>query len=521
MIPLFSSAQVRAADNYAISKLEMPGEILMENAAISITEAIIEKYPYIDSSYKFGIVCGKGNNGGDGFALARHLLIRGFKVEIVSLAQHKDLKGDSLKNFNILKNLIIDYKDSSLSIFKSLRDLQKIIRCEIIVDSLLGTGSIGALREPYDKIIKKLNEVQSLKIAIDTPTGLNLENASGQTIFNANLTITLAALKTGLFYGEGRSYSGKVVGGSIGIGATYFNSLDTNEYLVEPEDVVNFLPVKKSNLHKYKAGKVLTVAGSSELPGAAIFAMNSAMISGAGAGILAFPKSLKTLAQSQMNSAVVLKFNDQNRGFLHSENYVELSEKISWADAVTIGPGLGRESETQIAIFEFLQKNPYKKFVIDADAINALKNKKYKSLDLTGTVFTPHHKEFSDLLGIDLKELELNLLRYGRKFSGDTGAFLVLKGAPTITFNPEGEVFINSTGNSGLAKFGSGDVLAGIIASFISQQKDLENSVIAAVYLHGLTADLILRNESEYGIIPQKLIEQFPSAVKFLRKSVV
>jgi len=521
MIPLFSVNQVKAADNYAITKLQISGEILMENAAISITDAIIQKYPYLDYSYTFGIICGKGNNGGDGFTLARHLLIKGFSVKVLSLAKENDLNGDALINFKILKNFIKDYKNSSLVYYNSFRDLQKIVGCDILVDAMLGTGSFGELKEPYKSIVNKLNELQTHKIAIDAPTGLNLNNASGELIFKSDLTITLAEMKTGLFYEKGKDFAGKVVKGSIGIGHAYFNSISTKDFLIEPEDALNGLPKKNVNIQKYSAGKVLVIAGSSNMPGAAIFSMNAAMVSGAGAGKLVFPDSIKTLAQSQMNSAIIFSYEDDLKGVLASKNLQEMEENILWSDSIAIGPGLGRDQETQKAVISLLEKFSDKIFIIDADAINAVSKKKYKKIDLAGNIFTPHHKEFADLLGIELTELKSKLLFYGRKFSRETKAYLVLKGAPTIIFNPFGEAFINSTGNPGLAKFGSGDVLTGFIASFIAQSNDIEKSIISAVYLHSLTADLLLKKESEFGILPQKLIDNFCSTVKFLRKSIV
>ena len=521
MIPLYSTEQVRSADKYAIDKLQIPGELLMENAAISIINSIFEYYPYLDDTFTFGIVCGKGNNGGDGFALARHLLLKGFKVNVLSLAKETELKGDAFTNYKILKNFIKPYTNSWLGYFKTFSDLKRITNSEIIVDAILGTGSSGELVDPFKKIIEKLNDTPSLKIAIDSPTGLNLENSNGETIFNANLTVTLAELKTGLFYEKGKLNSGQVLKGSIGIGESYFNSLIPDSFLIEPEDALNGLPKKEQDLHKYSAGKVLVIAGSAFMPGAAIYSINAAMISGAGAGKLAFPNSIQNLAQLQMNSAIVKGFNDENKGFLSLSNLDEVKNEISWADIIAVGPGLGRDPQTSEAVINLLKNHESKRFVIDADAIFAIKNKQYKKVNLRENVLTPHHKEFADLLGIELSELKANLLYYGRKFSSETGSFLVLKGAPSIIFNPDGEVFINSSGNAGLAKFGSGDVLTGIIASFMAQQKDIEKSVISAVYIHGFIADLIMKKESEFGITPNKLINNFGKTIKFLRQSIV
>ncbi|PID59689.1 MAG: hypothetical protein CR986_05320 [Ignavibacteriae bacterium] len=521
MIPLFSQQQVREADNFAINKLKIPSSILMENAAISILYAILEKYPYFDYSYKFGIVCGKGNNGGDGFTLARQLLIRGFTVKVISLATESELKGDALLNYKITRNLIDDYENSGIKIYKSARDLNYITDCEIIIDAILGTGAFGDLREPYKSIVQKVNKIPALKIAIDSPTGLNLNNASGEEIFKANLTVTLAEMKTGLFYEKGKIFSGEVKKGSIGIGNSYFDNIDTKDFLIEPEDALRFLPKRNENINKYSAGKILVIGSSGNMPGAGIFAINSAMISGSGAGKIFVPKSLKQLIQSKMNSAIVSDYEDNNNGFLSVVNYNEAKKIVDWADAIAIGPGLGREKETAEFVYKLLEDYKGKRVVIDADAINALKNGGYQKFHLHNKVFTPHHKEFADLLGIELSELKQNLLNYGRKFTSETNSYLVLKGSTTIIFNPIGEIFINSSGNAGLAKFGSGDALTGLITSFIVQQESIEESIISAVYLHGLTADLIKKNESEFGIIPDKLINKLPTAIKFLRKSIV
>jgi len=521
MIPLFKSQHVRAADSYAINKLGMPGIMLMENAAISIKDAIFKEFPKITSDYSFGIICGKGNNGGDGFTLARQLLIDGFNVKIISLAKEKELKGDALVNYKITKKIIRHYSKSTFVTYTSLKTLELLKKCYIIIDALLGTGSKGELREPYKAIIQKLNSFKKIKIAIDIPTGLNLENASGTTIFNSDLTVTLAELKTGLFYEKGYLTSGKVVKGSIGIGDHYFNSIDVNEYLIEPEDALIGLPEKGKNIEKYSAGKALIIAGSGDMPGAAIFATNGCMISGTGAGFLAFPKSVKIIPQKKINSAIVLPYNDSSKEYLSVENIEEIKEKINWADVIAIGPGLGRKIETIEAVHRILKLFPKKKMVLDADAIYALKNSVYKKFDLENKVLTPHHKEFADLLGISLGELKPNIIKFGKRFVKQTKSFLVLKGAPTIIFSPKGDIFINTAGNAGMAKFGTGDVLTGIITSFISQNKDIEKSVISAVYIHSLTADLLLKKETEFGLIPEKIYKNINKTILFLRKSIV
>jgi NAD(P)H-hydrate epimerase len=521
MIPLYKAQQVRDADSFAINTLGIPSIILMENAARSLYTEIIQSIDDKLENKNVGIVCGKGNNGGDGFALARHFITNDFNVKIISLGAEEELKGDALTNFRITKNLINEYPTSKILVYESAKDLSVFDECAIIVDAMLGTGSRGELAEPYKEIVFKLNQSDAYKVAIDLPTGLDLENASGDVVFNADVTITLSEYKTGLFYGKGYVNCGTIIKGSIGIGSEYYSKLTISEYLIEPEDAYYGLPSKNLDQHKYSAGKVLTIAGSGKLPGASILATNAVLRTGAGSSILAFPKSIKTLAQQKLGSAIVYSYEDESKEYLCELNSKELDEKINWANIIAIGPGLGREEETKSAVIEILRAHKTKKFVIDADAIAALGNDEYKKINLKGKILTPHHKEFADLLGIQIDDLTKDLLNIGKNFSVENGCYVVLKGAPTIIFNSSGEAFINSAGNPGLAKFGSGDVLTGMISGFLAQSDDIEDSIISAVYIHSLAADLLLEEKTEYGFTAEDLIQEIPNAIKFIIKSFI
>ncbi|MEW6195833.1 MAG: NAD(P)H-hydrate dehydratase [Bacteroidota bacterium] len=521
MIPLFSAQQVRDADAYAINTLGIPSIVLMENAARSIYDAVQANQGDNLSNRIAGIVCGKGNNGGDGFALARQLMINDFEVRVVSLGAEEELKGDALTNFRILKNFINDQPQSKLYIYESIRDLSALEECSVIVDAMLGTGSRGDLTEPYKSIVEKLNTLNSFKVAVDLPTGLDLENSSGEIVFEADLTVTLSEYKTGLFYGKGYLNCGNIVKGSIGIGEEYYKKQAIKNYLIEPEDAFLNLPNKNLDIHKYSAGKVLVIAGSSKMPGAAVLTTNSVLRSGAGSCYLAFPGSIANVANQKVDSAIVMSYDDQSTGYLQEQNLKELDERIHWADVIALGPGIGREEETKKFVIELIQKYKGKNFVIDADALNAIGKDEYKKLNLKGKILTPHHKEFAELLGFELKHVEENLMQFGYSFTEETGCYLVLKGAPTIIFNPKGEAFINSAGNPGLAKFGTGDVLTGVISAFISQSHDIEESIISAVYIHSLAADLLLEEKSEYGYTSTDLSEKIPYAIKFIFNSFI
>lgn len=520
MIPLYLAQQVREADSYAINSLGIPSIVLMENAARSIYSVIVQHGEDITGNVA-GIICGKGNNGGDGFALARQLIINNFDVRVISLGAEEELKGDALTNFKILKNLLEEYPESKLIIYNSQKDLSTLDDCSLIIDAMLGTGSRGELTEPYKTIVDHLNQLDGFKVSIDLPTGLDLENSSGQTIFNADLTVTLSEYKVGLFYGKGYVHSSEVVVGSIGIGDEYYKKITSEDYLVEPEDAFYGLPDKSLDAHKYSAGRVLVIAGSGNYPGAACFVANSVLVSGAGSCFLAFPQSIKSIAQLKLDSAVVLSYDDERYEYLRDSNLKELEAKIDWADVVAIGSGLGKEESTQKFVIDLLKNYKLKKMVIDADALFALNNGEYKKLNLKNKVLTPHHKEFADLLNLPVDEVEKNLLKLGKEFSKTTGCYLVLKGAPTLTFNPEGELFINSSGNPGMAKFGTGDVLTGIVSGFLAQSNEIEEPLISAVYLHSLTADLLLEKKTEFGYTSQDIVKEFPHAIKFILDSFI
>ncbi len=518
MIPLYSTQQIRDIDEFAIKETGIPGPILMENASINIFNFLEQKILRGNKNKKIGFICGKGNNGGDGFAAARHCINNNYPVKILYLAGEDNLFDDCLLNFRIIQSYSQNHKNISLKKFSSLKDVNWLKDCNVIVDAMLGSGAKGELREPYKSIVEKLNKFNAAKIAIDIPTGLDADTGYGKTIFNADLTITLGEYKVGLFIGEGAVNSGEVVKGEIGISNKFYNRLDTDYYLIEPEDVLNILPKKEKNIHKYSAGKVFNIAGSGKLPGAAVLTSTASLKTGTGSSILAFPKSVRKLVHKNLKEVIVETYDDQGSEALSSINISEIRKRIKWSDVLAVGPGLGREVETSEALFKLFKETESKIKVIDADGIYAI-NGRYKELNLKKSVLTPHTGEFSNLIGIDTSELEKNIIKYGLQFVKDSGAYLVLKGAPTLIFLPSGEVMVNSTGNPGMAKFGTGDVLTGVIAGLIAQTKNIENAVIAAVYIHSLAADLLLNKLTEFGYTASDIINNIPAAIKFLRKS--
>ena len=518
MIPLYSTEQIRQVDDFAISKLGIPGPVLMENASAEIYSWLEEKFLNDNKEKKIGFICGKGNNGGDGFAFARHCVNNGYNTKVLFLGDEEELSEDCKINFRIISGYEKRFKNISLKKYSSLKDINWLKDCSLIADAMLGSGAKGELREPYKSIVEKLNKINLFKVAIDIPTGLDADIGSGSTVFKADLTITLGEFKKGLFISDGAYYSGEVVKGGIGISDKFYDELNCEDYIIEPEDVYKNLPHKKKNIHKYSAGKVFTIAGSGKLPGAAALTSKSVLKAGAGASILAFPKSVRKLVHKNLTEVIVETYEDKDSEHFLTEVIPLLKKRIEWADVLTIGPGLGRDDETLEGIFKLIKSARSKFLVIDADAIFAI-SKRYKELNLTKAVITPHLGEFSNLIGIEQGEIEKDVLKYGKQFVKETGSYLILKGAPTIIFLPSEETLINSIGNPGMAKFGTGDVLTGIISGFLAQLKDIETSVITGVYLHSLSADLLVKKSTEYGYTASDIMNNLPNAIKFLRKS--
>jgi hydroxyethylthiazole kinase-like uncharacterized protein yjeF len=519
MIPLYNTSQIRQLDSYAVHNLKVPGIVLMENASMGIFEAVTGRIDL--SSKKIGIVCGKGNNGGDGLAVARHFSNAGYDVKVVLLGKESESSPDCKTNFQILNKLKSKRKNLFIRSYKSKADINWLKDSDLIIDAIIGSGFTGTLKEPYNSIISLINIINSPKCAIDVPTGLNADTGYGENTFNADLTITLGEFKKGLFFNKGFETSGEVILKEIGIGTDYFNKQSVDTYLIEPEDVVQYYPKRSKSVNKYSAGKVLTIAGSYKYPGAAVLTSQSSLISGAGASILAIPESANNLIHKNLLEVVVETYGNSKIKSFNCEALNSLDKKIKWADVVAVGPGLTLDNETKQAVRELLVQHKFKFAVIDADALNALDKKFFSKINLKNCILTPHLGEFSRLIEIDAEVIKKNILEFGGEFSLKHKCILVLKGAPTIIFNPKGEVFINTTGNSGMAKFGSGDVLTGIIAGFLAQNKNLEAAAISGVYLHSLSADLLLNKKPVSSYQASEIMLNLPNAINFLEESIV
>ncbi|MGB9665178.1 MAG: NAD(P)H-hydrate dehydratase [Ignavibacteria bacterium] len=520
MIKVTTAAEIKRLDQLATEKFNIPSLILMENAALGVVNFISElsQERYLNNVL---ILCGHGNNGGDGFAIARHLTNRGFNVCVVLFGNLDKISGDAKINFEIIRR--IAEKESNLKLFINPKSLNKIRNIfeepyDLIVDALLGTGLNSEIREPYISVIKWANEYKALKLAVDIPTGLSSDNGKILgTAFNADFTLTMGLPKVGLLINDGPRVSGVIEVVDISYPYSLSNSYEVKKNLIEDIDIYERLPQRPYDAHKYSVGKILAIAGSAGLTGAAKMSCEAALRSGCGGVLLISTKKLLNIYAKSLKEVMTFPLKNNERDFFVENDFDEIKSKIEWADVLMIGPGIGQKEETLKFLRKILLAYPEKRKVIDADGLNLLSNFiDDKKLSLRNTILTPHLGEFSRLIKKSVEEINENIFEYGIEFSKKYKAILVLKGAPTIIFDQVGNSFINSTGNSGMATVGMGDVLTGMISSFFAQGISGIDAAITGVFLHGLAGDIAAIKSGKLSLISSDVIKYIPEAIKII-----
>jgi ADP-dependent NAD(P)H-hydrate dehydratase / NAD(P)H-hydrate epimerase len=512
MKDIFYNRELLSIEKRIIRDLQIPSLILMENAGKNAGEEIIK----ISENYKTKrilILTGKGNNAGDGFVIARHLIMRKFDVTIFMLNKKQEFSAEALTNYNILENFQ-NYKNCRIIENKPVKLNELLVKKFIVVDSIYGIGFRGKL----DKNIKNLFKILSkkndcIKIAIDVPSGLD-NYFSPNYCMKYDYTISMGVKKFYTLFYEGKNVSGKVITVDIGIPDTEFQ-LRNKEKIYEfgTTDILKYLPVRKFNTNKYSSGKTFILAGSRGFSGAAYLASLAALRAGSGAVILGIPKSLNNILERKTTEVITLPLEETSDKTFSRKSYDKILEKILWSDVTAIGPGIGRNKETINLILEIiLQSN--KNIIVDADGIFALS----KNLDIlkktkAKVILTPHFGEFSNLIKISTDKLKKDFINICKKFSENYNTTIVLKNSPTIITNGK-STYINLPGKENLATLGSGDVLTGIIAGIFSQNKNPLQSALSGVHLHGLCGDYMFQLTGGNSTIASDLIDVLPKVKK-------
>jgi len=514
MQKVLTAEEMREVDRLTTAKYGIPSILLMENAAHAAARVITEKLGGSVAGKSFLILCGKGNNGGDGAALARILWMQGANIDVYLFGMVEETKGEARVNFEILKKLKNDLaRDESLLLFheeerpdwwrKRMTPLHSV---DVVVDALFGTGLTRPIEEPLRKVIeshwfgeKAFRDSASLTVALDIPSGLD-SNLSQQIGGNTlvDLTVTFTAPKLANVLPPAANFNGELIVANIGSPQELIDASDSQTYLAEMQDAVDWLEKSEfsSASYKNKRGHALLVAGSSNYAGAAVLAGNAAIVSGVGLVTIATAASARNSIASRVLPEVMTRgVIETESGAAALEAFDEIDEFIEKSiDAVLIGSGLSSSDESTKKLVKKLVEERQTPVVIDADGLNALAPFELQGSNDLPLVLTPHEGEFLKLLGTKDKDALKDRVAVAREFARKHQVILVLKGERALIAAPDGRVVINPTGNSGLGKAGNGDTLAGIITGFAAQAAqikiDMFETVVAAVYTAGLAGDI-------------------------------
>lgn len=481
---VLTSAQMRACDAYAIKKLNIPSLVLMENAAKTLLSACLS----YENAESFLILTGKGNNGGDGLCLCKMLADSGKKAECITLFGKDNLSEDSKEMAKRLE----DNQISDLSELGLEKVTEKIKNADVIVDCIFGTGFSGAVRGSAEAVIKATEGKKV--VACDLPSGVCCDSGKVEgACIKADKTVTFCAYKPFAFLYPAKDYSGEIIVGDIDMPT---EAIEKQMPYIEATDgkILSLIKTRKENSHKGTFGNLQCICGSKYMTGAAILSAEAAIRSGAGLVHVCADKKTLRILQTALTEPVFQK-----------------RKKKVKADAVLVGCGLGKKGKI---VKKVLKRNL--PTVIDADALNYIAKHKHLLNKLhNNCILTPHPAEMARLLKTSVKEVESDRITIAQDFAKKYGVTLLLKGKHTVIASPTGEIKINTTGNSALAKGGSGDVLAGLTASLLAQGYDTFTAASLGAYLHGKAADVLVeKGESPASIIPSDLPKEIGNLIR-------
>ena len=510
---VLTAVEMKEADRRAIEEIGIPGPVLMENAARGCFE-VIHRVVGSEPEPTMLVLCGGGNNGGDGLAIARHAAIHGYYVTCLLLASEDKLSDDAALQLRILRSFDVEILEVSPDEpdFSSLPP-----SCSVIVDAMLGTGAKGELRSPYGEATAFANMVDGLKVAVDIPTGLDADTGEcpGEG-FAADLTVTMAALKPGLLLRDGPELTGEILVADIGTPDwLYQESLCR---LIDEEIARDGLPPLDPHRHKYDRGKALVLAGSRDMPGAAVLTATGTISAGAGLVVLGTPESAASRVHPKLPPEIMSLDAAEDDGEFSAEAFEEILERLEKFTLIALGPGIGRKQSTSRFARDIVRRSPLP-VILDADGLYAFNDMPDHLAERKAPlVITPHHGEMARLLGVETEMVSNDPLGIARRAAGRFNCIVVLKGSPTVVAEPEGRTWINGTGNPGMATAGTGDVLTGIIAGMTAGRDadDLLPGVLSAVYIHSLAGDLAAEEMSPHGLTSGNLLEYLPNAFREL-----
>ena len=512
---LVSAAEMQKMDGETIRSFGIPGRVLMENAGRGTARVLLEKFPDVQGK-KLGIIAGRGNNGGDGFVVARYAAQRGITVFVYLLSTTDRVTGDARANLDLLPSLkvpVIEIPDTTgLSDHKAAMAQQ-----DIWVDAVFGTGLNSDIRGHYREAIDLINSFDRPVLAVDIPSGINADNGrTCGTCIRADVTVTFAFPKIGHAVFPGKTYTGTLEVIDIGIPPHIADAVAPRQLLITPAKVARSLISRKPEAHKGDTGHLLVIAGSTGKTGAAAMTCLAAMRTGAGLVSLGAPESLNAVLETMLLEVMTVPLPETGEGTLSENAFGQIDRLLNGKRCVAVGPGLGIVADTGKLVRNLLRTCEIP-MVIDADGLNNIAGHNTILEKLKApAVLTPHPGEMARLTGLSSARVQRDRIGCARDFATATGTIIVLKGAGTVIALPDGTVHVNPTGNPGMASGGMGDVLTGIIAGLITQGYSPETSAVAGVYLHGAASDAIAATGKPTGYLAGDVIKKIPGQLGLL-----
>ena len=515
---LVTANEIQAMDRETIENFGVPGIVLMECAGRGATRILAEKC-IRTADLNVGVMAGRGNNGGDGFVIARYLTFRGIPVTVYLLSVKEKVKGDAAANLALLSKLDIPVVELP-DIESFQKHKEEIQQHDIWVDAILGTGLNSDVTGYFKTVIETINDLNKPVFAVDIPSGLNSD--TGQPCgccVHADVTATFAFAKIGHLVYPGTAYTGDLNIIDIGIPPHIAKAVDPKQHLLTEHVLHDLIYQRRPDTHKGTTGHVLVIAGSPGKTGAAAMTAMSAMRVGAGLVTLGIARSLNAIAEMQVLEAMTAPLPETVSGILGAGAEKVILELSAGKKCVALGPGLGQADETRQLLLEILPKIKIP-IVIDADGINNLSGNVEILKDCHGPlVLTPHPGEMARLTATSVAAVQTDRIACARNFATEFQVHLVLKGARTIVAHPDGHVFINPTGNSGMASGGMGDILTGIIAGLIAQGYQPDEAARLGTYMHGAAADSLADNMAPFGYLASEVMNAIPTQLKRLLNS--
>jgi len=510
---IVTAAEMREIDRATSERFGVPSLTLMENAGTAVAEFVLSYYPVAKT---IGVICGKGNNGGDGFVAARRLSAAGKEVRVLVLADPADLRGDAAEMFSRMPLTFVVARSSDDLEGEKAR---AAFACDLILDAILGTGFRPPVTGLYAEAVERMNAVKAPVVAVDIPSGADADVMGSQTgaVARANAIVTFTAPRPAHVFGL--LTNGPLLVAPIGSpDEAITSSLHLN--VITPAEIAPLLGPRRPDANKGNFGHVLVVGGSLGKAGAAAMAGMSGLRVGAGLSTVATAKSILPTVAGFHPELMTEPLAETDAGTisLRSLEYGHLDALIQGKTVLALGPGISREVETSEFVRTLVAR--YKlPMVVDADGLNAFEGTADK---LHGRdhplVITPHPGEMARLCGSTIKDILRDRINIARTFAREHQCITVLKGHRTLVADPSGEVWVNTTGNPGMATGGTGDILTGMVAGFMAQNPDrLLDAVLAAVYLHGLAGDVARDSMGEHSLVATDLMRGLPEAFRRAR----